>query len=552
MRIIGLTHLEPFTGFAHDASVSLLSDKSVEAAVAEERFTKVKHYAGYPACSLNYLSKEFEATLDNCDGVALPWPPHPTYKYMLTNSLNPTISLQKLSKCGHVPKNIYQVDHHTAHAATAFRCSGWKDAAVVSIDGGGLDSGILSSGAIFTARNHKLERIALFESEKANLGIFYGAVTESLGWKYADGEGKTMGLACFGDPKPAYEHIKSIAPYAEGTELKSNVEPPACYVNIVNGRFCVEFFNETYKKIEMAVGKHGKENVAAATQRVFEEVITELVTNAVDATGQKNVCLSGGVFLNIKVNMRLREALPECRFYIPPNPGDGGSAVGSALEVLFNEGRHTGKKLEHPYLGPEYSNEEIEALLKKTKKIKYKKSSDIAEDVAKLIEKKKVVGWFQGRAEWGPRALGNRSVLSHPGDVKLKDKINLHLKRREWFMPFAPSIKLEAIDEYFVNPCESPFMIMGFQVREERRKEIAAVVHVDDTVRPHTVKKGINPKYYSLLSEFEKLSGVPAVLNTSFNRHGLPLINSPDDAIQHLLWGCVEVLSVGDFIVTKA
>ena len=551
MKLLGISNLEPYSCYSHDTSVALIENTKILGAVAEERFTKIKHYAGYPACSLDWMSKNFDIEMDEIC-IAIPWAESKTFPMpIITNNNWPLLSINQMLKRGKVPTKVIRIDHQKAHAAAAYRTSGWKDCIVISLDGGGSDSDGPTSGGIFVGKDYELTKISSLDLEN-NLGNFYGAVTEALGWSYGDGEGKTMGLAAYGNYKYVYDKLEKIAPKVSSLRLiQGSFIPPT--FEVVNGRFCVEFNNEKFSHIKKLIQYYGRENVAAAAQEIIENRIVELVQNSINMFGIKKVCLSGGVFLNVKAIMKIRESINNIDIYIPSNPGDGGLALGAALEAYFGStGKSPDEMIITAFFGPKFSNEQIEAELKlHSNQIIYHQSGDIAGETAGLIAKKKVVGWFQGKAEWGARALGSRSVLADPSDLEVKDRLNNILKMRESFMPFAPSIKEEAMDEYLLDCTISPFMQLAFDVPVEKKKEMSGVLHVDGTTRAQTVNKNSNQLYYNLISEYEKESGLPLVLNTSFNRHGLPIVNSPADAIQHLLWGCVDVLAIGDYIVMK-
>ncbi|MFQ5405847.1 MAG: carbamoyltransferase [Candidatus Micrarchaeia archaeon] len=549
---LGLSNLEPFIWYSHDTSAAIVNEDGVQSAVAEERFNRVKHYAGFPAGSLDFFSKTYGLEMKDFEAITLPWSSQPEVPSKLTNNENPSVSIEVLKKRGKAPKNVFMISHQTAHAASAFRTSGWKDALIVCLDGGGLDEGGPSSGALFLAENFELKRQVLYGPD-ASFGSFYGAITEALGWAYSDGEGKTMGLAPYGDPLKVRDKLSKFIPTVKGIELEKN-EAFYCSFNVCNGRFCVDFSKDpSFQALRYLISQFGRENVAAAAQVLLEEAVVRLVSNAVERFGIKKVCLSGGVFLNIKVNKKLREALPSCEFFIHPNPGDGGSAIGAALEALFIEtGKSPKEKMSNAYLGPEYSNEQIKAeLMMFSDKLTFQSVTDASSEVADLVCDNKVVGWFQGRSEWGPRALGNRSVLALPNSKQIKDRINNLLKQRERFMPFAPSILAERASEYLQNPVASPFMVQGFDAVPEKAGDLGGVNHIDGTVRPQTVEKEENSRFHSLISCVESSTGIPAVLNTSFNRHGLPIVERPSDAVQHLVWGCVDALAIGDFIATR-
>lgn len=290
---------------------------------------------------------------------------------------------------------------------------------------------------------------------------------------------------------------------------------------------------------------------SASAQKILEEKGVEYVKTAIEKTGKKKIAMAGGVMLNVKLNKAIREIEGVEDVFIHPAAGDNGACTGAAIEVcrMFDPDNFKPEKMEHAYYGPSYDDEEILESLKEFG-LKYEELKDPAGTAADLINSGKVVGWFQGRMEYGPRALGSRSVIADPTDSKMRDRINQFLKRRDWFMPFCPSMLDEAKEEYLTDPAESPFMIMAFDVPKEKLKEIPAVVHVDGTVRPQTVKKNINPLYWRMIKEFEKHK-VPLVLNTSFNKHGLPIVRTPHDAISHLVWKCIDVLVMGNYLVER-
>jgi carbamoyltransferase len=327
------------------------------------------------------------------------------------------------------------------------------------------------------------------------------------------------------------------------TQKKSKKKGFQEYRHVNYSKECLKPFNEFIKS-------HGKKNLAACAQKVLEKRTKELVENTVEKTGVKKVCLGGGTFLNVKVNKKIRESEKVEEVFIFPNPGDAGIDVGAAIYTYWKETEKPVKnKLETVYFGTEFSNEEIEKELEEIK-IKYEKVNP-SKAGADLIAEGKVIGWFQGAMEYGPRALGNRSVLADPRNPKMREKINKYLKRREWFMPFAPSMLDKAKEEYLVNAIESPFMIMAFDVQKNKIKDFPAAIHVDGTTRPQTVKKEFNEKYWKLIKQFEKNTGIPIVLNTSFNKHGCVMVRTPVEALNHLFWNCVEELIIGDYRVYK-
>jgi len=419
---------------------------------------------------------------------------------------------------------------------------------VVSLDLGGPEEDVENAGgAIFVGENGELSRIKVLT---ASFGLFYSLVTESLGLKAVDDESKVMGMAPYGNAHgTAYNILKNYAPTVKGLDLIKPRKTFKVDYTVVNNH--QRFIFTGLNIISSLLKRFSDKDVAAAAQRILEERVVELVENALEETGTDRLCLAGGVFHNSKLNKKLRELKRVKDIYICPNPGDAGTAVGAALEAYHNL---TGEKLYSKeenavYLGPEYTDAEIEAVLKKHKHLQYRKTSDPSGDAAELISMGKIVGWFQGRMEYCSRALGARSVLSGTQDVKIRDKLNFCLKPRETFTPYSPSIILNEAHHYLKNPSESPYMNMAYDVVPHNKDEIAAVVHVDNTVRAHTVTKQSNPMYFDLLKEYEKMTGVPAVLNTSFSRPNQPIVCTPEDAVQYLYTRAVEDLVIGNFVV---
>jgi carbamoyltransferase len=308
------------------------------------------------------------------------------------------------------------------------------------------------------------------------------------------------------------------------------------------------------KKLSALIEQHTDRNVAAAAQLVLEEMILEYVNYLGQRTGQSKIALAGGVFLNVKMNKRILLELPFVEdVYIHPHAGDGGTCIGAALELYYQKTQDwKPQRMRTAALGVEYSPEEIEeALAQFSEEVEYERVEDIARVTAEQIAQGKVIGWFQGRAEWGPRALGSRTVAADPRNPKTKERINDQMKRRDWFMPFAPSILADKAGEYFVGCKESPFMILAFDVAPGKVNDIRAAIHIDETARPQTVERNVAPLYYDMIHSFYELTGVPAILNTSFNRHGLPIVETPRDAIEHLTWECVDELAIGPFIARR-
>jgi carbamoyltransferase len=360
-------------------------------------------------------------------------------------------------------------------------------------------------------------------------------------------EYKVMGMAAYGDWKKAYNDVSALAPKLNGLEFKR--KQWQIYSKYANNFWNVHLGESAY--IKTLVDVYGKVDVAAAGQRVLDDLMVRWVKNIIKRTGKREIGAAGGVFLNVKSNKRIREDL-DIDLFPFPHAGDGGLSVGSALywnQIINPETKF--ERLQSAALGPEFRNEEIEKELRKYKEIRYEKVKNICKVVAELLKKGAIIGWFQERMEYGPRALGNRTILANPTKVEYRDKVNSDVKFREDWRPFCPSMLYEAREEYLAKATDSPFMIMSFDVPKNKVKEIEAVVHVDGTTRPQLVRKEVYNRYWTLIKEVENEIGVPVVLNTSFNRKGEPIVCTPTDAMNTFLGSGMEYLAIGDYIVEK-
>jgi carbamoyltransferase len=418
------------------------------------------------------------------------------------------------------------------------------------MDGFGLGAkGEPLSGQIFRGKEGKL---TLVESVPiwGSLGFYYGAVTLALGFKLNDGEGKTMGLAAYGNWRKCYGAMGRFFPSFRN---KRWVVKPSIMDLLNIPRKEIFAASPTFLLLKNYIEKYGRENVAAACQKVFEEELMKYLKYLVAKYKIRKLNLVGGIFLNVKANMKILEEEVADEIFIYPNPTDGGTAAGAALVgYLLVGGKFKREELLHPAFGRSFSDTEILKELKKIKGVVYRKiKRNLPELTAQLLAKQKVVGWFQGRGEWGPRALGQRSVLADPRNLANKDRINDILKGREWFMPFAPSMLVEAAPRYLKMLTQAPFMIIADRLKKGKDKDLIAAIHVDKTVRPHMVTAEANPLYYDVIKEFAKITGVAAILNTSFNKHGLPIVYTPKEAIEHLLWKTIDVLVIGNYLVQR-
>jgi carbamoyltransferase len=442
---------------------------------------------------------------------------------------------------------FHNVAHHESHAAAAYFTSGLaldERAVVVTMDGAG--DGI--SSAIWRGENGKLE-LLYSAGWESSIGWFYSNVTEALGWWHGDAEGKTMGLAPYGRSSRAEGAFEGLYPrFCNGALAEGHKYGPRSVVPL-SGSMHVHFRDADV--IHALLQKYERPDLAAHAQEILEREVQEFALPWLRTEKTSSLLCSGGVFLNVKLNQRIWETGAAGFHYPFPNAGDAGLALGAALAVYHkaNPGAEI-YRLPHLYSGPAYSNDEIEAILKQ-RKLSYGRVDDPAAVAAGLLAEGKIVGWFQGRMESGPRALGNRSILMSANDAENKDIINTRVKFRESFRPFCPSLLAERRDDYLERARDEDFMITSFDVTAAKRNAIPAVVHVDGTLRPQTVHRHVNPVFHRLIEEFGRLTGEHVVLNTSMNLMGEPIVAHPKDAIRCFYDCGLDALFLGDFLLEK-
>jgi carbamoyltransferase len=563
MKILGI-HI------GHDSSAALVVDGRLVADVAEERFTRVKHYCGMPYQSVAYCLAAAGLRSEDLDVVALSslsriadlgylfeMAPGATEQVLTRDGRTlpigrpvPQGGLGKLPLyIGKLPlrpsTRVVHVEHHLAHAASAYYTSGHAGPQLV-VTADGLGDGIPL--AIWKGEQGRLTLLKDFPAS-ASLGWFFGNVTEALGWWHGDGEGKTMGLAPYGDPSRAAGVLDPWYPKFANGEL---VEPHDFgQTHGWNEAGAYHWHFEDANRIRDVVARYGAEHIAAEAQRVLEEQMAAIIYPWLERTGTRDLSCSGGLFLNVKLNQRVWSSGKVGRHHIYPNPGDSGLAAGAALHVhhQLNPGSPIGG-LPHLYWGPEYSDDEIGQLLVE-RHLTATREDDIAGRVAGLLADNRIVGWLQGRMESGPRALGGRSILMSPLRAENKDIINARVKFREAFRPFCPSLLSEDAPRYLANYRPERFMITSFDATPGQRDRIPAVVHADGTVRPQTVEKDVNPLYWRLLDEFKRHTGVPVLLNTSLNIRGEPMICHPREAIRCFYDSGLDYLALGSWLLAK-
>ncbi len=580
MVILGLN------AYHGDSSACIVVDGKLITAVEEERFTRIKHWAGLPVQSIEYCLGEAGLSIEDIDHIAINRNPKANFlkKALFAFSRQPSLNLvrdrvknasklqdirylisQQFGNHKNIRAQFHSVEHHIAHLAGTFFVSPFDKAAAVSVDGFG-DFVSLMWG---TGKGNKIEvRHRTFYPH--SLGLFYLAFTQYLGFlKYGD-EYKVMGLAAYGKPefmKELRQVVKMdrdgfrlgldfFIHYSHGVTMTWNDGEPQ--MGPVFSKKLEELLGPARKKGDVIDKRH--KNIAASLQLRYEEILFNLLNKVYKETNCTNLILSGGCAMNSVANGKIFEKTSFKEVYIQPAAGDAGGAIGAAYYV-WNQilGKARLFVLEKPYIGPAFSDYEIRQIINNHKSAlqkegcrveQYEASKPLCRETAKYIADGKVVGWFHGRMEWGHRALGNRSILCDPRRPDMKDIINLKIKRREPFRPFAPSIHLEATSTYFETDYPDPFMLKVYKIKPEKREVIPAVTHVDGTGRLQTVKKEDNPLYWQLIEEFRKITGVPVVLNTSFNENE-PIVCRPEEALNCFLRTKMDVLVMGSFIVRR-
>jgi carbamoyltransferase len=554
-------------GYYHDASACLIKDGAIVAAAEEERFNRIKHSKGLPYQAIDFCLEKAKISLDQIDEIGFYWNPWLWLRSRLlyrakmffrapfssiADIINvgytgflPLLELQKLKS----PRTkLRLINHHLAHSASAFFVSPFERAGVLSMDFFGEETTTYS--AIGSGNN--LNRIKEIKYPHS-LGALYASITQYLGFEVDEGEYKVMGLASYGEPK-YYADLKDIVKIMPKGAFKLNLS----YFNYhLTGSSQSRFVSDKFIR-KFGPGRQPGErltqahmDIACSLQKTLEAVVLHIVEHAYSQHQEENLCLAGGVGLNCVLNSVLLAKSSFKSIFVQPAAGDGGCAMGCCY-YIYNQikGNPRVSSLKDVYFGPEYSNDEIKNELDNNK-LDYKYYENIEEITAGLLAEDKIVGWFQGRMEWGPRALGNRSILANPSNPKMKDMVNTIVKRREEFRPFAPSVLAEDASACFDISEDSPFMLFIQNVKNEVRDKIPAVTHIDGTARVQTVAREINPRFWSLISEFKKRTGIPLVLNTSFNLRGEPIVCSPRDAIRTFYSSGLDCLVLGNHLISK-
>ncbi len=560
MVIIGISNS------SHGSSAAIVVNGIIVAAAEEERFDRVKNSDNFPINSIKFCLKKARKKIDEVNEIGVSM----DFLKRAQSRFNFNFDLNDVSRCISAKKQaerdikkridtekhlreklkykgkIFFLDHHDCHAATSYFTSSFDKSAILTIDG----SGEKDSTRIYKAKENQIKKIYSFQFPNS-LGALYSLITAYLGFDIDSGEGKVMGLAPYGDFSLLKKFRKIIKIDEEGRyKIKSE------WFDFLNESFIKEFreiigFSKRTKvKIEQ---KH--KNLAFAAQKALEESILGLVNFTKNITKENNLCLGGGVILNSVANGRIVKEKIFKNVFLYPASGDSGTAVGGAL-YLYNIKKQKKvfyKKNQSPYLGYKtFKNEIIKTIVSFGLDFKELNDVEVKKKIAYMISKNKIVGYFAGRAEFGPRALGNRSILAHPKYFLNKERINKKIKFRENFRPFAPAILEEFSDKYFDNyGFESPYMILAFKVKKGRKKDISACVHVDQTSRVQTVRKDQSESFWKIIKEFYTITQIPILLNTSFNVAGDPIVNTPKEAVETFLNTDLDVLVLENFIVFK-
>jgi len=574
MTILGIN------AYHADSSAAIFVNGEMIAATEEERFRRIKHWAGFPSEAVKFCLREAGVSLAEVDYICIGRDPKAKrwnkVKYVIGNlGKKNTLLADRLKNSKKVasieselaaisglqesaikPK-IRNVEHHRSHLASAFFASPFEESAILSIDG----SGDFTTTMLAIGRGNQIEVIDSVDFP-VSAGLFYTAFTQYLGFPHYGDEYKVMGLAPYGEAKYV-DQIKQILHFddnglfswdetyfASPTEIKLGYENNIPSVSVLYSERLETLLGKARQQGEELTQHH--KDIAASVQRVCEELIIHILNHLQQRTGLKNICIAGGVAQNSVANGKVLSSTKFENLYIPSAGHDAGISMGAALYVYNHELKQPRSKAVYTaYTGSRFSNEEIEVFLK-SKGIKYQRLDDaeLYDKVTEKLMEPGVVGWFSGRAEFGPRALGARSIIADPRNSKAKDLLNAKIKRRESFRPFAPSILKEYTGDYFTKVEDVPFMEKVFPIKPEKHKEIPAVTHVDGTGRLQTVMKDVSPRYWALIDRFREKTGVPILLNTSFNENE-PIVNTPEEALNCFLRTQMDMLVLENCVIER-
>ena len=565
-----------------DTSACIIVNGKIEAAIEEERFTRIKHFAGFPYNSIEFCLKHTNKKLSDVDYITLNFSPYSNFKQKMLYSIKNILSISTLKKIYNFKNKLFNqnqlnkflklhdfkgkiinVEHHKSHIASSYYNSKFNKSAGLTIDG----FGDFCSTQSFLCNNNKIQNLKKVHFPHS-LGILYQTITQFLGFKNYGDEYKVMGLAPYGDPV-FMDDFNKLIKYDKNKLFELNLN---FFSHHTNPNFSYNFFdgkpifpNLYSSKITDLLGDERKPNsdlnkrhfdIACSLQKTFEKILILILNDLYSETKVENLCLAGGCALNSKFNGIIKKNTSFKNIFIQPNAGDAGGSLGSATYYLKNNYKNELSIESNCYLGSSFTNEYIEKNLieinKKNKNYSYRKLKDVDlyAEVANRISEGQIAGWFRGRCEWGPRALGNRSILADPRNPNMKEILNKKIKFRENFRPFAPSILFEEKEKFFELNYHSPFMLNVVNVKIDVKEKIPAVVHVDNTCRVQTVKNDENPHFYNLISQFYSKTDVPILLNTSFNENE-PIVQNPDEAYQCFIRTKMDFLVLENWIISR-
>jgi carbamoyltransferase len=559
--------------YYHDSAAALLENGKVIAAVEEERFSRKKFDDGFPKMAIDWCLKETNIKPEQLDSIAFYDKPVLKFERLLDNYI--AVAPRGLNSfLDTIPKWIHRrlwikddlrkhlkgfkgkiifPEHHLSHAAYTFFTSPFSEAAILTVDG----VGEWTTTSFGSAHNTEI-KLTHDIRWPHSLGLFYSSFTYFLGFQVNEGEYKLMGLSSYGKPRFYDLILDELIDVKSDGSIHLNMK----YFSFTYGKVMTnKKFSELFEILPRKEDSRTEQihyDIGASVQRVLEDIMLKMTNHVYGQTGLKYLCLGGGVALNGVANYRILKEGPFEAIHIPPSPGDAGSAVGCAQYSYFShktnkriiESKSSIRVVENVYVGPQYTNDEIKLFLD-SKQIPYLffERQNLLVNTAKLISEENIIGWYQGRMEWGPRALGNRSILADPRNSNMKDILNEKIKHREKFRPFAPSILEEYVSEYFDLDIPSPYMLLVSPVKKPDK--IPAVTHIDGTGRLQTVSREVNPLYYDLIYEFFKITDVPVIINTSMNVRGEPIVNTPEQAYSMLIKTDMDYLVLGNFLISK-
>lgn len=557
--------------FYHDAAAALIKDGQLIAAAEEERFTRKKHDTSFPINAIKFCLEQAGITAQQLDYVGFYEKPISKFDRLLSQHIEmfprsfwsfykamPSWLVEKLrvptvirKKLGYKGRIIF-IDHHMAHAASSYLVSPFTESAIMTADG----VGEWTTTSFGHAKGNDIRLIKEIKFPHS-LGLLYSTITAYLGFKVNNDEYKVMGLAPYGKPRYVNELKKMIDVKDDGSYTMDMSYFDYHYKLTMPSKNFVKLLGPKRKPEGPMEERH--KDIAASVQKVTEEIYIKILNQLYKETRSENVCIAGGVALNSVANGKIAENTPFKHIYIQPAASDAGTSLGVAYyiwnTILKNKQRYV---MRHAYWGPGFSTKEIKDYLDKSG-IRYKEfrsDDDLMKTTAKLLWNNNVIGWFQGRMEWGPRALGARSILSNPCNPKMQDILNLKVKHREKFRPFAPVIPAEDAHGYFEFKGEVPvpadFMLMVYPIKKDKQKHLPAVTHVDGSGRLQTIRKEQNSRYYGVIKEFQKLSGIPVLVNTSFNIRGEPIVCTPQHAYRCMMGTGIDYLVMDRFLIARA